>query len=278
MRTVCVTLMGILLALSASAQQALTNDAVIKLVKAGLGEDLIVGMINSQPGQYSVDANSVIALKNAKVSDKVIAAMMAKAAAAPTAPAAPAAPTAADFQPGVPDVPYAAAPSPGAADFKEVGVYYKKQGKWMELLPEVVNWKTGGTIKTIASVGVVKKDINGNLPGPHSRNSVNTPLEFVISMPEGVAITEYQLIRLRINKDYREFRTVTGGVFNQKSGAMRDMVPFEGKKMATRLYGVILPENLGAGDYGFIYLGAAGGAGGMSSLSMGKMYTFRIVE
>jgi hypothetical protein len=255
---IVATLLAVFLAGIAVGQEALTNDSIIKLVGAGLGEDLIVGMIKSQPGRFSMDANSVLALKSAKVSDKVIAAMMAKGGSA-----APAAPAAAASEVG---------------DFKEVGVYYKKQGKWMELLPEVVNWKTGGTIKSIASVGVVKKDVNGNLPGIHSRNSVTTPLEFMISMSEGVAITEYQLIRLRPNKDYREFRTVTGGVFNQKSGAMRDMVPFEGKKVASRLYAVVLPENLGAGDYGFIHLGSSGGSGGMSSLSMGKMFTFRIME
>ncbi len=150
----------------------------------------------------------------------------------------------------------------------------------MEMLPEIVNWKTGGVLKNIASAGVVKKDVNGHLPGEHSRNSVTSPLEFMIYMPEGVAITEYQLIRLRAQpaKDYREFRTITGGVFNTKSGAMRDMVPFEGKKTGNRLYSVVLPNTLGAGEYGFIYLGATGGAGGMSSLSMGKMYTFRLLE
>jgi hypothetical protein len=116
------------------------------------------------------------------------------------------------------------------------------------------------------------------LTGPHSRNSVNSPLEFIISMLEGVAITEYQLIRLRPNKNYREFRTMTGGVFNQKSGAMRDMVPFEGKRLSGRLYTVVLPGTLGAADYGFIYLGATGGAGSTQSLSMGKMYTFRLIE
>jgi hypothetical protein len=84
-------------------------------------------------------------------------------------------------------------------NFTEPGVYYKKAGAWMEMLPEIVNWKTGGVLKNIASAGIVKKDVNGMLTGPHSRNSVNSPLEFIISMPEAVAITEYQLIRLRPN-------------------------------------------------------------------------------
>lgn len=94
---------------------------------------------------------------------------------------------------------------------------------------------------------------------------------------EGVAITEYQLIRLRINKDYREFRTVTGGVFNQQSGAMRDIVPFEGKKISPRTFSVVLPGNLGAGQYGFLAPGAVGSSGNMAA-QIGKMYTFRILE
>lgn len=73
------------------------------------------------------------------------------------------------------------------------------------MLPEIVNWKTGGVMKGIASAGIVKKDVNGHIAGPHSRNSVAFLAEFTIYAPEGVAITEYQLIRLRahLDKDYR---------------------------------------------------------------------------
>ena len=47
MRLITTTL---LLAIIAFAQETLTNDAVLKLVKAGLGsEGLIVNMIQSQP-------------------------------------------------------------------------------------------------------------------------------------------------------------------------------------------------------------------------------------
>jgi len=41
-----------------------------------MGEDAIVTMVNSQPGQYSVSAESLISLKEAGVSDKVIAAVV----------------------------------------------------------------------------------------------------------------------------------------------------------------------------------------------------------
>lgn len=68
------------------ALQALNNDAVIKLVKAGLSDDLIVSTINAQPGTYDTSTDGLIAFKTAGVSDKVVAAIVAKAEAAQKAP------------------------------------------------------------------------------------------------------------------------------------------------------------------------------------------------
>ncbi|MGA2251520.1 hypothetical protein [Terracidiphilus sp.] len=64
------------------AQQALNNDGVIKLIKAGLSDDLIVTTINGAPGNYDISADAIVALKNAGASDKAIAAIIAKASGA----------------------------------------------------------------------------------------------------------------------------------------------------------------------------------------------------
>lgn len=260
-KIVAFTLLG--LGLLSAQTQELTVDEVVTMLEAKLPEQVVLTKIEGHGKAFDLSTDDLVRLKTAGATEKVMILMMDPSAAQPAA--AP---------------PATEASSGPSGPFDEPGVFYKKSGEWMAMLPEIVNWKTGGTLKSLASAGVVKKDVNGHLPGQHSRNSVFSPLEFMIYMPEGVAITEYQLIRLRDNekKGYREFRTITGGIFNAKSGAMRDMVPFEGKKEDTRLYSVVLPNNLGSGEYGFIYLGAAGGAGGMSSLSMGKMYTFQLVE
>jgi hypothetical protein len=62
------------------AQQALNNDSVIKLIKAGLSDDLIVTTINASPGTYDTSADGLNALKAAGASDKVVAAIVQKAA------------------------------------------------------------------------------------------------------------------------------------------------------------------------------------------------------
>lgn len=264
MRVRVPVILAVLFLGAAWAQQTLNNDAIIKMVKAGLSDDLVITSIKGQAGSYSTTTDDLIALKKAGVSDKVIGAMMMANAAAPAAGAA---------------APAAAAPAPAeAVDLPkdmEIGVYYRKAGQWEEMLPEVVNWKTGGVMKHIATAGVVKGDVNGHIQGPHSRNSLSLPVEALIYTPEGVAITEYQLLHLHENTDNREFRTVTGGVMHVSGGATRDMIPFEGKKVAPRTYKVLLPATLGAGEFGFL---PPGGSMSSSNTSLGKMYTFRILE
>jgi hypothetical protein len=243
------------------AQDVLNNDSIVKMVKSGLGESLIISMVQGQPGKYSLHPDELVKLKNAGVSEKILAAMASKGSGSSAAPdgAQPA-----SVQSSDPDIP------PGI----EVGVYYKKGGKWEEMLPEVVNWKTGGVLKNIASAGIVKGDINGRINQVHSRNSATSPVEVLIYTPETVAITEYQLLHLHEEKDAREFRTVTGGVMHVSGGATRDVIPFEGKKAGNRLYKVLLPT-LGAGEYGFLPPGAVNSS---NSASIGKIYTFRLVE
>jgi len=61
------------------AQQALNNAAVIKLVKAGLSDDIIVSTINASPGSYDVSVDGLISLKTSGASEKVISAILRKA-------------------------------------------------------------------------------------------------------------------------------------------------------------------------------------------------------
>ena len=53
----------------AVGQQPLTNDAVIKMVKGGLGEDLIVTVIERQPGTFSTTPDDLVRLKQKGVTD-----------------------------------------------------------------------------------------------------------------------------------------------------------------------------------------------------------------
>ena len=83
------------------AQQEMNNDAVIKLLKAGLSDDLIVTTIDASPGKYDTSADALTALRSAGADSKVISAVLMKSAPGPPPP--PAAPI------SLPDAPSKAA-------------------------------------------------------------------------------------------------------------------------------------------------------------------------
>jgi hypothetical protein len=240
----------------------LTIDDIIKLSTAGFSDDVIIEKIKKNGLAFDLSTDQMIQLKSAGVSDKVVQVMLDPAKAdAPAAPTAAAAKAGSD--PSLPD---------------EIGVYYRKQPDtpWGDLLPEVVNWKTGGVMKSFASHGIVKGDVNGHLQGKNSKTVATTATQFMVVAAEGVAITEYQLLKLHENGDNREFRSRTGGVFHASGGDAKDELQFEGTKVAPRHYLIVLPAELKMGEYGLLPPGAV--ASTNAAGSTGKIYTFRVVE
>lgn len=67
----------------ASAQQTLTNSSIVQMVKAGLSESVVVDAIHTQPHRFSLSTPDLIALKQAGVSDAILAAMLTAAAPQP---------------------------------------------------------------------------------------------------------------------------------------------------------------------------------------------------
>jgi hypothetical protein len=249
------------------AQQPLTNDSVIKMAKAGLSDDVIITSINSSPGAYDTSTEALVALKRAKVSDKVVSAIIVKGATAAPAAAQAAAPGEFGATP--------ASAVPTGVD--SVGVYYQDPGgAWQEVSAEVVNFKTGGALKHIASVGIVKGDMNGTIAGNRCRLALKFPAVFILYVPEGTSPGEYQLLRLHVSPDSREFRSVTGGVVHESGGASQSAVEFTSKKLAPRVYQISLTAEVGKGEYGFLPPMDSGS--GKSMASSGKIYTFSLVQ
>jgi hypothetical protein len=248
------------------AQQALNNDAIVKLVKAGLSDDLIVTTINASPGTYDTSANGLIALKKGGATDKVIAAILMKSGGGAAPAAAPVPPPAA--------VPTAAPGLPPGID--DVGVYYKDPtGAWVPMLPEIVYFESSDKLKNIASAGIVKGDLNGRIEGSRSRLNATFPVTFAVYLPENIEITEYELLRLHPGIDAREFLSASGGVLHTTAGATRDAVEFQPQKMAPRLYQITLPASAGSGEYGLL---APGTNPGSNKEASAKIYTVSVYQ
>ena len=235
------------------AQETMSNDSVVKLLKAGLSEDLIVTTVNSSPGKYDTSTNALIALKKAGASDKVVAAIIMKASGSnTTAPATPNPETAATAATPPPGVVLAQGTLPPGVD--SVGVYYhdNSSNTWQEVPAEVVNFKNEGALKHYASAGVLKGEKAALVGGNRSSLPLKLPASFILYVPEGRAAGEYQLIRMHVNADSREFRAANGGIVHDAGGALRDVIDYAPKKIAPRVYLIEMGEDYENGEYGFL--------------------------
>jgi hypothetical protein len=234
------------------------NDTIIRMAKAGLDDSILIQTINLQPGHYDVTPDDLIALKNAGVSQQVIAAMQAHGTGLDIR-------TKHQITGG-----NLTAQSMGIDD---IGVYYKdKNGEWIPLKIERVVFKSGGTLKSLATHGIISRDMNGHIEGAKSPLKLPTGVEILIYAPQGTESTEYDFLRFREHSDNREFRTLTGGVFHSESGADRDEIEFHPKKIAPQMYTFTVPVDIEKGEYGVLPPASAGLQG------TGKIFTFSIAE
>jgi len=267
------------------AQLELNNAAVIKMVKAGLSDDLIITTVNVMPGSYDTTPDGLIALKSAGASDKVVGAIVSKAAAAappPPTPAAPTppppppapgptpapiapaplppptpAPTPAPPPPPMPVVPAPPPPPPAAAvpalppGIDLVGVYYQdNSGAWKPIAPEIVTAKSMGFAVGDSKVGSIK----GHILGAKAHLSAPLPVTLAVYVPEGRTIGEYRLMRLLVKSSEREFH-ISSSLISKESNDNeidKDAVMITSEKIAPRVYQITLNPGIGRGEYGLL--------------------------
>jgi hypothetical protein len=273
-------LIALLFLASASfvAAQALNNDSVIKMVKAGLTDDVIVATISANSGAYDTSPDGLIALKQAGVSNKVIDAIVAKStASAPDSAPTNAAPSAS--APPEPPAPPEFAPLPPGVE--NVGAYYKdSNGNWEPLPAEVVIFQSGGLVKHVASAGLVKEDLNGLVGGMRSRLVVSTPITFILHVSQGHTASDYELVHLHVVANNRQFQSVAGGLIHDSSSSRRDEIDFSSKQIGPSAYQIVLNNGLGEGEFGFLAPQVTGSdtTSPKTPASSGQIFTFAIVN
>ena len=232
---------------------------VYELFKAGLTPDELEHLIMTTPHvAFDLTTGTMQNLLAAGVPERIIKVMAARMNGGPTSSDERQAFNPVSVASGLPD---------------DIGIYFQKNGEWVDVVPEIINWQTGGVLKKVATVGIVKGDVNGRLNKKASLTAFSTPIDLYVHCAEGNAITEYQLLRLHEHSDAREFRSVTGGVLHVSGGAKRDTLDFESTRIGKRLYLVKVPA-LRAGEYGILPPGAFMSTS--ASAQYGKMYTFSV--
>lgn len=167
-------------------------------------------------------------------------------------------------------------PAPLSAGIDEIGVYYKsKDGDWIPLKTERVQFKSSGWLKNAATDGLVKQDMNGHLDGPKSALVLPTGVQILIYTPAGTQAEEYDLLRFDQHSGSRDFRVKTGGLFHSETGSQRNDIIFDSKRVAKDMYVFTVPVDIEKGEYGVLPPGSSN-VPGLSNA--GKIFTFSIRE
>jgi hypothetical protein len=233
------------------AQEVLTNDSVIQMVKAGLPEAVVIAKIKSTATKFDLKTDSLVSLKKAGVSDKVLEAMVAAGSgAAPTTGAMPAPP----------------APAMAAGALKNTDVIYQLVGgKYVEMFATSANLETNMAFFQSKSEVV--------LEGRKAQYRTTEKQPVFLST---YSSTDAPLVRLKPGDEHNDRNLKIGsGAFmpfggTQKMGVRNeDKVPVTIERDPRGFYKVTPSAALPPGEYGFI-LATGFGAGS------GKIYDFGV--
>jgi hypothetical protein len=256
------------------APAPMTNQDVIKLVKAKVSEDLIIVKIRQSKTKFDVSVDALVALKEAGVSDNLIAVMMNPAAPAAPPPAVPAsaapAPSPAPkpaFPPSnVPKevapvdantAPKAPAPKPASVTSAPAnfGVYIWADGELKPLgrvQTKVQLSKFRSLLKSV--VPFVRQKIDINIPGAHStsRFDMVRPTFFAF-FPASRDVSKFKLLQCKITGQRFDQRTLANASIMFSTEQNQDEVPCDiGPTAVKDLYRIFPREDVPSGEFGFV--------------------------
>ena len=239
---------------TAGVAQGFDNGNVVALHRAGLGDHTIIAKVNSLSCEYDVSTDGLIALKQAGMSDDVIAAMVSRCDASPRAQrvGSTGADPAAAHVPGI-YVVQDWLPAPQMRMMrpsKASGI--KVTGNGSILLPYVG--------KLLLPDGASRVAIRNHRPvfyfyfpaGDRDVSDFGSPRSIAAQSPD-----EFTLVRFRVRKDAREVGIGKISVDGNRKGIdPRAAIRFETSEAGESAFKVVLARDLEPGEYAFVLTGA----------------------
>jgi hypothetical protein len=258
-----IVLLGATLALvlgaasAAIAQEAMTNDEVISLTKAGLASSIIIGKIRTSKSDFDTSTDALIKLKQNGVGDDVVAAMF-EAKSGKTTTAAATTATAGSDDPN----------DPMAKHGYGIYLYEENDGvrKMTQLQPNVSaqNRTGGGFTAAVTPFGLGKVKTKANLPGRTANlqlTSTSPVFYFYLDVSSGGLNTasgipstpnEFTLVRFNQRSDNREVTISKQNSWGGKGGLSDEyVVGLKAEDLGNGIFRVTPVAPLKKGEYGF---------------------------
>jgi len=245
----------------AIAQEAMSNDDVISLTKAGLAPSVIIGKIRTSKPGFDLSTDSLIKLKQAGVGDDVVAAMLEAKSGRAIASTPAAGPAAGDGDPNDPMVK------------RNYGIYLFEerdgQRRMTQLKPNVsAQNRTGGMLTaSITPFGLGKIKTKANLPGRNADLQISTtsPVFYFyldatsggLNTTSGIPSTpsEFTLVRFNQRSDNREVTISKVNSWGGKGGLSDEyVVELKAEDLGNGIFRVTPAAELKKGEYGFYLL------------------------
>lgn len=279
-----------------AASAGLTNQDIVKMVQAGLGEAVLLAAVRSaRITLFDLSPDALIALKKEGVSDAVVAAMIdPKATVAPAAvAAAPVTSASTSVEPRARIE--SATASPEVA--RDPGIYWDKgrdgAHDLVALEPTVFSQaKTGGILKSSLTMGIAKVKVKAVTRGSAAvlhvaerkpifyfyfeskASGLGSSGGFSGWLAAATSPNEFVLARMTSRAKDRELIVGEVGALGASQGARsKDTIDIQIAKLSGGVYRVSTVEALEVGEYCFFF------AGGISSLgagAAGRLFDFGI--
>lgn len=216
-----------------AAAETLTNRSVIALTAAGLSPDIIVAKIASSATSFDLSTNGLLALKQSKVSDAVLKAMLEKPSGRAGAPAGSATPPTSGKLPklDIANHPY---------------LHNKQTGAWSPLEKATSSMKSKMIAMGYGGVKFLFQILNEKSP---TRLAATDSAVFLINT-FGTAIPEFVLYQAKPEKGGRAaVGSKVGGMSGLSSG--QDALTFNVLPVSNGIFRLVPSKKLFPGEYFF---------------------------
>jgi hypothetical protein len=262
------------------------------MVKSGLSEDVVLSMVKSQPAQYTLTPDQLIALKSAGVPDRVVAAMVEKGSGGgtrATQTASGATPVAGTVAAGDPNDPMCAHDS---------GIYLyakNRNGEYTMTVLEQAAYqgsKTGGMLGAAFTYGIKKAKMKAVIPGQHAsiRTPDAQPVFYFYFEDKAAGLgkggfgagsvsnpNQFALVALEVTKSSRETVIGSFGALGANTGTdEKSMITFKSERVRNGFYKVVPNGPMHPGEYCFLVSQVNMGAYGAGAAGAAQVFDFAV--
>lgn len=221
-------------------ERLLTNDDIIKLVKAGLSEDVIKATIKSRSNRFDLSPDKLIRLKGAKVPGPIIRLMIERSVRSES---------------GSPAQPLSTDHSDNPLSLNRDGIYYiAGEGPPQRLESITAEVKAGSGLMTGLTFGVKKTKGHAELPGGRAAFQIPEPLPAFYVLPGESSIRNVKLLRLEQKKGKRRFQVYSvSGWGSSDNLDKKQLVQVGYEQVREGVYRLLPERELQPGEYAFVF-------------------------